>query len=114
MSLPDLEILASEQYDSTDDRPGFGTWKTVSSDRAAIVIGEVTMDASDSNSIIDIEIDESGGTSKDYELRMKTPSSLAANRSFYIFLPIGASYRVVNQQDPVGNNAFNHAYEAVL
>jgi len=97
---------------STSGVLSFGDWETVSADRPArlSLTANVKTDGTTSG-YIKVEVDESGGTSSDYDMPLALASfSLgAASRIFAsreVTLPPGASYRVVNETDPTGGNTF--------
>lgn len=88
----------------------FDTWHQASSDRPAFIQGQARAETDGSTrGRIDLEVDESGGTTSDYDADYITAStglgSGGAFRSgFSVLLPPGAQYRFENSDDPNGGN----------
>jgi len=108
---PAGDILTSGSFGSTVSlSPGFGTYTQVSADHPSLLFGEFFVDTDgNNNATIDMQIDESGGTTATYELRVATVSEqlsagTSANQTVTIPLPAGAQFKVLNTKDPNGIN----------
>lgn len=105
---------------SSSVAPGFGTWVQVSSSRPAYVQVEVSAQTDGtSDGEVRIEVDESGGTTTDYFLRVGYASaSLGSGVTAYdqaeVLLPAGAQYLVTNYSDPNAANTIETTREYVL
>ncbi|NLV14369.1 hypothetical protein [Haloarcula argentinensis] len=104
---------------SSDPGLAFGTWRQVSPDRPAKVTAQVTVETDgSSNGIIQINVDESGGTTPDYDLFVVADAGLGSggqnSDSVTLHLPAGAQYQIQNGTDPNAANAISHVREFVL
>ena len=96
----------------------FGTWKQASADRPAVIIinSKCVTDGSN-NADIRLEVDESGGTSLDYQvfanLADASFGSGETRNTVTWELPAGAQYRLNNKNDPTGSNSIFEARELI-
>lgn len=86
------------------------TWHQASSSRPAFIQGQALVETDGSTrGRIDLEVDESGGTTRDYDADYITASTGLGSggtfrSGFSVLLPPGAQYRFQNSDDPNGGN----------
>ena len=99
---------------------GFGSWRTPNAARPTLVIIEAgTQPTAGSGAQIEVAVDESGGTTEDYDL---TVSGSIANigvgvnqpGTISFIVPAGGSYQVKNTLDPATANTIHDIREWVL
>jgi hypothetical protein len=107
---------------ATSNDPGLslGTWRQASTSRAAIVMvsAQAVTDGSTTGEV-DVEIDESGGTSGDWQgVISRAPSAFGTSvgqfDSLLVLLPPNAQYRYLNISDPNSANSVQFTREFVL
>lgn len=92
--------------------PGFGSWTTADSDRPARIELEIHADTDGTtDGQVDVDVDESGGTTADYSFSTVSPSGVGGSETQYlkVYVPAGGQYRINNVSDPNLNNAINVA-----
>lgn len=97
-----------EPTGSTDPALAFDTWRTPSATSLTIVSIMVNVDPSGTNpGIVNLEIDESGGTTADYSFDRQLPAGLTGDRFLVVsvLVPPGGAYQIENVSDPLANNA---------
>lgn len=102
---------------SSDPGLSFDTWRTPNSDRPTLVLVEVQMEAaSATDAEIQIEVDDSGGTTADYSFSRNVSAGLDATLygNWLVHIPPGGSYQINNQNDPLGLNSIQHVREFTL
>lgn len=90
--------------------PGFNTWTTANTDRPSFLVVETYVETDGTTAgQIDIDVDESGGTTADYSLTNIAPAAVGGSEtdSHYVYLPAGAQYQINNVTDPNLANAIN-------
>lgn len=102
---------------SSENNPNFGEWIQVSSGRPSLIEIRcgVETDGSTRGEIL-IDVDESGGTSADYNfpLAWADPNLGDGGREYSgttFLLPPGAQYQIRTSQDPNNNNEINAVHE---
>jgi hypothetical protein len=105
---------------SSNPNLGFGTWREVSSTRPAIIqLRSATETDGTTQGAIRIAVDESGGTSTDYQLQACwTPAALGSGsqmrQQIAWLLPPGAKYKIENPSDPANENVLYDHMEFTL
>jgi len=118
---PAGDILVSGDIDGTTAlSPGFGTFTQVSADNPAVLLVDVDAQTDGSSfALIELAIDESGGTTADYTLRaafagVKLPAGTTIVGSPTVPLPAGAQFKIVNSADPKGSNTIRKVRAQIL
>lgn len=105
---------------TTDPGRAFGNFNTPSDDRPTLVTVEATAETDGTSAgHVEVDVDESGGTTADYSLSIvevasdnATGTSETGTLTFYV--PAGASYQVANTSDPNTNNSLDNTREVTL
>jgi len=105
---------------TTDPALSFDTWRAPDANRPVLVAADskTVTDGTD-RAWVSFEVDESGGTSPDYRLRLSyaDPGLGSGGEgwgSVTHLLPPGASYRIENTSDPSSSNLISDNREMVL
>ncbi len=105
---------------STNPSLAFDTWRTPNPDRPTFIVAnfQVYTDGTDLGRVI-WGVDESGGTSVNFDIRFIAPSDWGQNVQPYgasssLIVPAGASYIIQNDSDPSGNNNISTIREFTL
>lgn len=105
---------------STDPGLAFDTWRTPNANRPTFltIAAEAQTDGTSIGNVF-LSVDESGGTSRDYFLRLgyadnDLPSGSFSKGSASTIIPAGGSYQIVNSSDPNSNNDIQHIREFTL
>ena len=114
-----LDVLA-EAATSSAISLAFNTWRTPNANRPTLVeIGAEAVTDGSTNGVIVGRMNESGGTTVDYDLAIWQAKSNAGNffnvrytQTFYV--PAGGSYKIDNNLDPKGSNAIENHREFTL
>lgn len=100
---------------------GFGTWRTPHSERATMVIIDVSaFTDGTTDGIVRFQIDQSGGSTADetYTIAFSDDAGTSSNTQIRttstFMIPPGASYQVENNSDPNSSNAINQITEYTL
>lgn len=105
---------------SSSATPGFDSWTQVDANRPAAVIVWASVETNGSNAgIVDLQVDESGGTTSDYEMRVAYADDGLGSAgtdidAAFTILPPGAQYFIENAGDPNNNNSILNVREFVL
>jgi hypothetical protein len=90
--------------------PGFGSWTTADANKPVLLsVAAAVATTAGNPGEIQIEVDEDGGTTADYDLGVAFvdptlgDGSVLAN-DVTVPLPAGAQFRLVNTSDPTGGN----------
>jgi len=118
---PAGDILTSGSFGSTVSlSPGFGTFTQVSADHPALLIVQCfTETDGSSDAFVIVAVDESGGTTADYEFIFARVDSgigpgTPTDEAVTVLLPAGAQFKVVNSSDPNGNNKIRTARATII
>jgi len=118
---PAGDILTSGSFGTTTARsPGFDTFVTLDANNPGLAVIAATAESDGSTSgSVDLFVDESGGTTRDYFLpivRAKAAlgSSRAVSDALLAYIPAGAQYQISNSFDPNNNNAIDTVRELVI
>jgi len=111
---PAGDILTSGSFGSSVSlSPGFDTFVQVDATNPSIVHGTVFVKTDSTTAgFAKVQVDESGGTSPDYEhgfvlADSNESSSTVARGNFTIPLPAGAQFQINNVSDPLNFNAID-------
>lgn len=106
---------------STGSDPGlaFGTWRTPNANRPTAVNLMVRAETDGTtDGLVEVDVDESGGTSKDYTVAKAFADNAAGAHieveSIYFVVPAGGAYQIVNSSDPASSNAIQMHREFTL
>jgi hypothetical protein len=91
---------------SSSNPPGFGNWTTANSSRPSVLLVEAFAETDgNTRGLVDIIVDESGGTTGDYAIAAaladsESPSGVGIRETSFLIMPEGASYQIRNNDDP--------------
>lgn len=98
---------------TTSISPGFDSWTTPDTSRPVWIEIEFYIETDGTtDGIVEIDVDESGGTATDYSFTFRTDAALGGagfEHTYQFYLPIGASFQARNSQDPNVVNSINVA-----
>lgn len=99
--------------------PGFGTWTQESASDPVFLILELRAETDGSSlAEVTVQVDESGGTTVDYEFDVFSLPELGSGgfltETFQVYLPAGAQYRIDNTSDPNNGNSIEVARKITL
>lgn len=98
----------------------FGTWTTADANRPTLLVIEViAVTDGSSDGIIDMDVDESGGTTNDYRVLLakcisERSSGDDRRSTVMVPLPAGASFKIRNFSDPNNGNSIDEVRKLVL
>jgi hypothetical protein len=98
----------------------FGSWEVLDSNRPVLFSVDVEAETDGTtNSTVFVRVDESGGTTADYDTpvalaQSALPAGVSIRESSIVYLPAGASVKILNSNDPNGNNKINTARKVQL
>lgn len=119
-SLTDIGSVLAGPATSSDPSLAFDTWRTPNADRPTLVaISLLAQTNGTTAGDIRIDINDSGGTTVDYNLRAcfaddTGGGGFASRSAFSFYVPAGGSYRVNNNQNPNSINAIESHQEFTL
>lgn len=106
---------------STDPGLAFDTWRTPNANRPTLISFEAQARTDGStNGVVSVDVDESGGTTPDYNFRVVFAEDAMASSaadvysSFSLIVPAGGAYRIVNDSDPSGENTIRDHREFTI
>lgn len=95
--------------------PTFGTWTSVSTDPALLMVKLSAQTDGTTNASIDLAVDESGGTTADYTYQdvcfadAGLGSNNRSNTMVTAYLTGGAQFQLINDSDPAAGNVIGTA-----
>lgn len=107
---PGGALQSSDGGESTGLSLG-GSYTVLETDNDVLLTVECLVETDGTNGgQVDINVDESGGSTADYTMSLYAPEELGANVFLFPgvygeFIPAGASVQIENVSDPVGDNA---------
>jgi len=118
---PAGDILTSGSFGSTVSlSPGFGTFTQVDADNPSIVAVTALAETDGvTTAIVKVRIDESGGTTADYNLTVTKANNIASGTfrtegSTTFLLQAGAQFEIQSDPDPNGNNILRAVRAVVI
>lgn len=105
---------------STNVSLSLDTWRQPSTDRPTLVlvVGKARTDGN-TDAFVTLEVDESGGTSRDYLARFANADAILGSGAIdfeiaFTVVPSGGQYQIGSGNDPVGENAVEIVREFVV
>jgi hypothetical protein len=111
---PASDILLAGSFGTTTSiSPGFGSWTQIDANNPGFVFGHLFAETNgSSNGIVKVQVDESGGTTADYTAARvfaddNLPSAARVQLSYWVYVPGGGQFQIVNVSDPRGTNTIS-------
>jgi len=108
---PAGDILTQASFGASESVSiSFGSFTVIDADNPTLFFGQVNTGTDGNNDgDVDIAVDETGGTTADYTLRVADADSALQGdgidrATFTLPLPAGAAVKVINVNDPKGDN----------
>lgn len=109
---PASEILTQDSFGNSQPvNISFGSFTVIDADNPTLFTAQITAVATNgTDADVDLLVDESGGTSRDYRLRVADADGDAGgtitDRAYItVPLPAGAAIKLLNEGDPDGSNS---------